>query len=341
MLSDALSLMNRRFAKTVWPFTSNVMLANLDEYSTEYGFSLRKGDLLMLDHGWYVTHTGLLRLAQRKSCAGIQVSLIAECCDPSAGRWVFQAIAFPNRTSKGFSGYGDADPSNVSPAMRGAELRIAETRAVNRALRKAYGIGVCSIEEIGSAPRPEPPAKLLQLPVLQASDNGNGHRLRDQICLLIRKHKLDAGLQQRAITFSRRIFIFVGMQRLPHRISAGGLNGHDVSGFHVIDLFQMLREHLEELRVDERATDGFHRKNFDEVNPSDARVPADLQHESQRLLRICRNDGRWKQLVDSIEKLPHADVLQCRTHENRNAVSRRESRAGSGQQARGVDLAAL
>jgi hypothetical protein len=38
----------------------------------------------------------------------------------------------------------------VSPLVHGAEMRVAETRAVNRALRKAYGIGICSVEEIGS-----------------------------------------------------------------------------------------------------------------------------------------------------------------------------------------------
>jgi hypothetical protein len=43
---------------------------------------------------------------------------------------------------------------NVSLLVRGAEMRIAETRAVNRALRKAYGIGICSVEEIGSHPGP-------------------------------------------------------------------------------------------------------------------------------------------------------------------------------------------
>jgi hypothetical protein len=37
---------------------------------------------------------------------------------------------------KGFVGYGDADPSNVSPQVHGAEIRVAETRAVNRALSK-------------------------------------------------------------------------------------------------------------------------------------------------------------------------------------------------------------
>ena len=40
-------------------------------------------------------------------------------------------------------GYGDADPSNVSALVHGAEMRVAETRAVDRALRKAYGIGIC------------------------------------------------------------------------------------------------------------------------------------------------------------------------------------------------------
>jgi hypothetical protein len=48
----------------------------------------------------------------------------------------------PPVLAKGFVGYGDADPSNVSALVHGAEIRVAETRAVNRALRKAYGIGI-------------------------------------------------------------------------------------------------------------------------------------------------------------------------------------------------------
>lgn len=65
---------------------------------------------------------------------------------------------------------GDADPTNTSSLVRGAEMRVAETRAVNQALRKAYGIGICSVEEIGTSPRPtEPPAKALRvLPSLPA-----------------------------------------------------------------------------------------------------------------------------------------------------------------------------
>ena len=65
-------------------------------------------------------------------------------------RYAFKATVYKSRTCQGFVGYGDADPSNVSFLVHGAEMRVAETRAVNRALRKAYGIGICSVEEIGS-----------------------------------------------------------------------------------------------------------------------------------------------------------------------------------------------
>jgi hypothetical protein len=71
---------------------------------------------------------------------------IPQFCEQAAGRWTFKAVIYKSQTCKGFIGYGDADPSNVSPLVHGAEMRMAETRAVNRALRKAYGIGICSVE---------------------------------------------------------------------------------------------------------------------------------------------------------------------------------------------------
>jgi len=117
--------------------------------------------------------------------------------DPSASRWVFKAIVYNSTFSKGFVGYGDADPSNVSSLVHGAEMRVAETRAVNRALRKAYGIGLCSVEELGWASRTSTPRQPDQP---KASANGNnGHhegqpRLRDRLCLLIRQYQLDVGL---------------------------------------------------------------------------------------------------------------------------------------------------
>ena len=66
---------------------------------------------------------------------------------------------------------------------------MAETRAVNRALRKAYGIGICSVEEIGTIPNAGE-----RLPPQNTHGNGAGPKVRDRLCQLIRQHQLDAEL---------------------------------------------------------------------------------------------------------------------------------------------------
>ena len=103
-----------------------------------------------------------------------------------------KATVFPSKTSSGFVGYGDADPSNVSSLVRGAEMRVAETRAVNRALRKAYGIGICSVEEIGTIPNPSLRSFLRK--TRMETGNGTGPKVRDRLCQIIRQHKLDPEL---------------------------------------------------------------------------------------------------------------------------------------------------
>jgi len=110
---------------------------------------------------------------------------------------VFKATVYKSQNARGFVGYGDADPSNVSPAVRGAEMRVAETRAVNRALRKAYGIGLCSVEELGWSPKPSETFQSNQAKPFNVASNGHRNpqpRLRDQLCLLIRQHNLDPNL---------------------------------------------------------------------------------------------------------------------------------------------------
>src|SRR5437016_4701763 len=171
---------------------SNKPSTDPSRLAKRYRLSVESGDLLWLDGHWYVTHSGLIRLARRSHCAGIHVEPVAQFSDPSTSRWAFKATVYKSRTCRGFVGYGDADPSNVSPLVRGAEMRVAETRAVNRALRKAYGIGLCSIEEIGSFAGPAQasggPQKLPPQP-----DNGNyaGPKVRDRLRELIRRHQLD------------------------------------------------------------------------------------------------------------------------------------------------------
>ena len=96
----------------------------------EFGFSLKSGELQIINSNRYVTHTGLVRLARRKRCRGIHVEAVDSLCDSAANRFVLKATVYPSKDSAGFIGYGDADPSNVSLLVRGAEMRIAETRAV-------------------------------------------------------------------------------------------------------------------------------------------------------------------------------------------------------------------
>ena len=163
----------------------------LETLTREFSFSLKGGDLQIINSNWYVTHTGLIGLARRKRCSGIHVEAVDSLCDSAASRFVLKATVFPSKGSSGFVGYGDADPSNVSSLVRGAEMRVAETRAVNRALRKAYGIGICSVEEIGTVPNP-----VEKLPPQNANGTGNGGgpKDRDRLCQIIRQYKLDPEL---------------------------------------------------------------------------------------------------------------------------------------------------
>jgi hypothetical protein len=184
-------------ARRRWYGIGAEKLVELRGLVRRYRLSVALGDVLFIDTGWYVTHAGLLRLAHRNRCSGIKTSLEKLYSDPLNSRWVFKAIVYDSTLSKGFVGYGDADPSNVSSLVHGAEMRVAETRAVNRALRKAYGIGLCSVEELGWAPRSSALAPPDQRKTFTNGNNGhqNGQpRLRDRLCLLIRQHHLDAGL---------------------------------------------------------------------------------------------------------------------------------------------------
>ncbi len=182
---------NLRLARSTFSVGKQQILLKPLEHLSAMHFDIGSGDLALLNNHWYVTHTGLLRMAKRRRCCGIHVESVDSLCDSAASRFVLKATVFPSKGSSGFVGYGDADPSNVSSLVRGAEMRVAETRAVNRALRKAYGIGICSVEEIGTIPNP-----VEKLPPQKANGNGNGAgpKVRDRLCQIIRQHKLDPEL---------------------------------------------------------------------------------------------------------------------------------------------------
>jgi len=184
-----------RFAKSLCGNLPKASVRVLKELLRRSTLSVMKGDVIYLDGGWYVTHSGLVRLANRRRCIGIHTRPLLQSSDPANSRWVFKATVFKSRTCRGFVGFGDANPSNVSSLVHGAEMRVAETRAVNRALRKAYGIGVCSVEEIGSRAGPEQSHyRSNRIPPQPANGNYGGPKVRDRLCQIIRQHQLDPNL---------------------------------------------------------------------------------------------------------------------------------------------------
>src|SRR6202049_3706542 len=103
--------MARRFATRQ---LGTIAIDRLRDLTKTFGFSLSLGDVQYLDGGWYITHSGLLRLSRRRRCVGIQVQQVRQLSDPVMGRWVFKATVYPTPRSKGFVGFGDANSSNVS-----------------------------------------------------------------------------------------------------------------------------------------------------------------------------------------------------------------------------------
>jgi hypothetical protein len=88
-----------RAARRIWSNLSREALARLREIATQHDFSVGAGDLIYLNNGWYVTHTGLIGLARRRRCSGIHVEAVDSLCDSAASRFVLKATVFPSKSS--------------------------------------------------------------------------------------------------------------------------------------------------------------------------------------------------------------------------------------------------
>ena len=62
-----------RLAKLLWGDLNKYLLENLSVLLRVHRLSVKCGDLILLNGGWYITHAGLLRLACRKRCRGMLV----------------------------------------------------------------------------------------------------------------------------------------------------------------------------------------------------------------------------------------------------------------------------
>ena len=103
-----------------------------------------QGHLVNLKGKNYVLFAGLLHLAHLNGLESIETDSVV--INPDKNTAVF--IATVKGTRGTYNGHGDASPQNVSKMMVPSYIRMAETRAVARALRFYLGIGMTCREEL-------------------------------------------------------------------------------------------------------------------------------------------------------------------------------------------------
>jgi hypothetical protein len=95
----------------------------------------------------FITFPGLLAEAHAQGLITISTEFVNN--DPKSPIMKATVSLEENNKIKSFTGYGDATDTNVAKKVAGALIRMAETRAVARALRFACNIDMTAIEELG------------------------------------------------------------------------------------------------------------------------------------------------------------------------------------------------
>lgn len=97
----------------------------------------------------FITFPGLLAEAHAQGLVGIETELINSSLDnPVMKAKVTLKEDGAQGGYKVFTGYGDANANNVAKKVAGALIRMAETRAIARALRFGCNIDMAALEEI-------------------------------------------------------------------------------------------------------------------------------------------------------------------------------------------------
>ncbi len=100
----------------------------------------------------FVKFEGLLDLSHRNGLTDVQTDLVQIPAEDNGHVAIIRARVQVERGT--FTGIGDASKGNVNPKIAPHIIRMAETRAVARALRLACNIGMCSVEELGGDAEP-------------------------------------------------------------------------------------------------------------------------------------------------------------------------------------------
>src|SRR5579862_9846 len=87
---------NRRWAQRLWGPLHSTAISALRQLTKTLSVSVTGGDVQLLENRWYITHSGLLRIAQRRNCLGIETAIQDLLSDPLQKRWVIKATVFKN-----------------------------------------------------------------------------------------------------------------------------------------------------------------------------------------------------------------------------------------------------
>lgn len=96
----------------------------------------------------FVTFAGLLQEAHAQGLVSIETNMVNE--DFSNPVFKSTTVFVQDGVEKHFTGYGDANSSNVAKKVVSALIRMAETRSLARSLRFACNIDMTAIEELDS-----------------------------------------------------------------------------------------------------------------------------------------------------------------------------------------------
>lgn len=98
----------------------------------------------------FVKFEGLLALGHELGLDGVESQMVQA---PTAenGQTCIMHATITMKGGRTFSAHGDANPGNVSGAVKPHLIRMADTRAIARALRLATNVGITAYEELAEA----------------------------------------------------------------------------------------------------------------------------------------------------------------------------------------------
>ena len=126
-----------------------VATKTMEVYAKEYGL-VPSIHFVFLGGNPYITSDGLLWLGNNhldpsKRIAGVKTDIVQ--ADFEKNQFIVKAVVYLE-SGQQYEGIGTATKENLTRITANHGLEMAETRAVSRALRKAYAIGIPTIEEL-------------------------------------------------------------------------------------------------------------------------------------------------------------------------------------------------